>query len=128
MVLDREGYILYSEYYPEYKIRIIYARKAHYVAHHAYIYANEASISRHSTSHDKTTKMPKMKIVDASHESELSFKTFDASYVLTSKSGKVVAKIVGGKHKGSKTCVWVPKVLVTNMIGPNISWGPKPQA
>jgi hypothetical protein len=24
---------------------------------------------------------------------------------LTNKSGKVVAKFVGGKHKGSKTCV-----------------------
>jgi hypothetical protein len=41
-------------------------------------------------------------------------KLFDASYVLTNKSGKVVAKYVGGKHKGSKTCVWVPKVLVSN--------------
>jgi hypothetical protein len=35
--------------------------------------------------------------------------------VLTNKSGKVVAKYVGGKHKGSKTCVWVPKVLVSNV-------------
>jgi hypothetical protein len=36
-------------------------------------------------------------------------KTFDASFVLTNKSGKVVAKYVGGKHKSPKTCVWVPK-------------------
>jgi hypothetical protein len=45
--------------------------------------------------------------------------------VLTNKSGKVVAKYVGGKHKGSKTCVWVPKVLVSNAKGPKTIWIPK---
>jgi hypothetical protein len=54
----------------------------------------------------------------ASNEPNISFKTFDASYVLTNKSGKVVAKYVGAKHKGSETCVWVPKVLVSNVKGP----------
>jgi hypothetical protein len=58
----------------------------------------------------------------------LSFKTFDASYVLTNKSGKVVAKYVGAKHKGSKTCVWVPKVLVSNVKGPKTVWVPKNKA
>jgi hypothetical protein len=52
----------------------------------------------------------------------------DASYVLTNKSGKVVAKYVGGKHKGSKTCVWVPKVLVSNVKGPKTVWVPKNKA
>jgi hypothetical protein len=51
--------------------------------------------------------MPKKKIVDASNEQSILFKTFDASFVLTNKSGKVVAKYVGGKHKSPKTCVWV---------------------
>jgi hypothetical protein len=59
------------------------------------------------------------KIVNASNEHSMSFKTFDASFVLTNKSGKVVAKYVGGKHKSPKTCVWVPKVLVSNVKGPN---------
>jgi hypothetical protein len=59
--------------------------------------------------------LPKKKTPIASNEPNISFKTFDASYVLTNKSGKVVAKYVGGKHKGSKTCVWVPKVLVSNV-------------
>jgi hypothetical protein len=45
--------------------------------------------------------------------------------VLTNKSGKVVTKYVGGKHKGSKTCVWVPKVLVSNVKGPKTVWVPK---
>jgi hypothetical protein len=49
--------------------------------------------------------MPKKKIVYASNEHSISFKTFDASFVLTNKYGKVVAKYVGGNHKGPKTCV-----------------------
>jgi hypothetical protein len=35
------------------------------------------------------------------HQMIITFhKTFDASYMLTNKSGKVVAKYVGAKHKG----------------------------
>ena len=47
MVQDREGYILYPENYPEHKIKRIHARKPHSTAHHAYIYSNDASSSRH---------------------------------------------------------------------------------
>jgi hypothetical protein len=39
---------------------------------------------------------------------------------LLTNQAKVVAKYVGGKNKGSKTCVWVPKVLVSNVKGPKI--------
>jgi uncharacterized protein (UPF0332 family) len=124
MVQDREGYILYPENYPGHKIRKIHARKSHIVSHHAYMYSNEASSSRHSTQ----IKMPKKKFVNASNEHSISFKTFDASFMLTNKSGKVVAKYVGGKHKSPKTCVWVPKVLVSNVKGPKTVWVPKNKA
>jgi hypothetical protein len=70
----------------------------------------------------------KKKTLIVSNESNISFKTFYASYVLTNKSGKVVAKYIGGKHKGSKTCVWVPKVLVSNVKGPKTIWVPKNKA
>jgi hypothetical protein len=82
------------------------------------MYKNEASSSRHTT----RVKMPRKKIPAASNEHNVSFKTFDASYVLTNKSGKVVAKYVGGKHKSPKTCVWVPKVLVSNVKRPKTIW------
>jgi hypothetical protein len=82
------------------------------------MYKNEASSYRHSTH----VKMHKKKSPIASNEPNVSFKTFDAAYVLTNKLGKVVAKYVGGKHKGSKTCVWVPKVLVSNVKGPKTVW------
>jgi hypothetical protein len=124
MVQDREGYILYPKNYPEHKIRKIHARKTHIVSHHAYMYSNEASSSRHSTH----IKVPKKKFANASNEHSISFKTFDASYVLTNKSGEVVAKYVGGKHKSPKTCVWVPKVLVSNVKGPTTVWVPKNKA
>jgi hypothetical protein len=51
----RECYILYPANYPEHKIRRIHARKPHTVSHHAFMYKNEASSSRHSTH----VKMPK---------------------------------------------------------------------
>jgi hypothetical protein len=124
MVQDNEGYILYPVGYPEHKIRRIYSRKSHSVSHHAFMYKSEASSSRQSTH----VKLPKKKSPIASNEPNVSFKTFDASYVLTNKSGKVVAKYVGGKHKGLKTCVWVPKVLVSNVKGPKTVWVPKNKA
>jgi 3D (Asp-Asp-Asp) domain-containing protein len=124
MTQDNEGYILYPVVYPEHKIRRIHTRKSHSVSHHAFMYNNEASSSRQSTH----VKMPKKKTPTASNEPNVSFKTFDASYVLTNKSDKVVAKYVGGKHKGSKTCVWVPKVLVSNVKGPKTVWVPKNKA
>jgi hypothetical protein len=124
MAQDNEGYILYPTGYPEHKIRRIHSRKSHSGSHHAFMYKNETSSSRHSTH----VKMPKKKSPVASNEPNVSFKTFDASYVLTNKSGKVVAKYVGGKHKGSKTCVCVPKVLVSNVKGPKTVWVPKNKA
>jgi hypothetical protein len=124
MVQDNEGYILYPINNPEHKIRRIHARKPHNISHYAFMYRNEASSSRHSTH----VKMPRKKTPAASNEPNISFKTFDVSYVLTNKSGKVVAKYVGGKHKGSKTCVWVLKVLVSNSKGPKTIWVPKNKA
>jgi hypothetical protein len=116
MVQDNEGYILYPAGYPEHKIRRIHSRNSHSGSNHAFMYKSEASSSRQSTH----VKLPKKKTPIASTEPIISFKTFDASYVLTNQSGKIVAKYVGGKHKGSKTCVWVPKVLVSNVKGPKL--------
>jgi hypothetical protein len=67
-------------------------------------------------------------IANASNKHSISFKTFDATFVLTNKSSKVVAKYVRGKHKSPKTRVWVPKVLVSNVKGPKTVWVPKNKA
>jgi hypothetical protein len=121
MPQDNEGYILYPVGYPKSKIRRIHTRKSHSGPNHAFMYKGETSSSRQPTH----AKLPKKKTPSASNDHDISFKTFDASYVLTNKFGKVVAKYVGGKHKGSKTCVWVPKVLVSNAKGPKTIWVPK---
>jgi hypothetical protein len=123
-ILFLTNWVLHSANYLKHKIRRIHARKPHTVSHHAFMYKNEASSSRQSTH----IKLPKRKTPAASNEHNISFKTFDASYVLTNKSCKIVAKYVGGKHKSSKTCVWVSKVLVSNVKGPKTVWVPKNKA
>ena len=107
MVQDNEGYILYPANYPEHKIRRIHARKPHIVSHHAFMYKNETYSSRHSTH----VKMPKKKSPIASNEPNVSFKTFDASYVLTNKSGKIVAKYVGADTRGQRLVFGYPRCL-----------------
>jgi hypothetical protein len=107
MPQDNEGYILYPAGYPESKIRRIHSRKSHSGPNHAFMYKGETSSSRQSTH----AKLPKRKTPIASNNHDISFKTFDASYVLTNKSGKIVAKYVGGKHKGSKLVFGYPKFL-----------------
>jgi hypothetical protein len=56
------------------------------------------------------------------------FQACNTSFVLSYKNAKVVARKLGSKCKGDKTCIWVPKVIVTNLVGPNKSWVPKTQA
>ena len=57
------------------------------------------------------------------------FYDFDASYVLMrNMHGRVFAKYVGPCNKRPKACVWVPKVLVTNVKGPKQIWVPKNKA
>jgi hypothetical protein len=56
------------------------------------------------------------------------YHTCNTSFVLLCKNAKVVARKLGSKCKGDKTCIWVPKTVVTNLVGPNKSWVPKTQA
>jgi hypothetical protein len=52
----------------------------------------------------------------------------NASFAICRKDKKVIARKLGVKCKGDKTCIWVPKTIVTNLVGPNTSWVPKTQA
>jgi hypothetical protein len=56
------------------------------------------------------------------------YHAWNTSFVLSRKNTKVVARKLGSKCKGDKTCIWVPKVILTNLVGPNKSWVPKTQA
>jgi hypothetical protein len=98
MPQDNEGYILYPAGYPESKIRIIHSRKSHFGPNHAFMYKGETSSSRQSTH----AKLPKKKTPSASNDHNISFKTFDASYVLTNKSGKLSCQVCWGQTQGIK--------------------------
>src|SRR5688572_12664389 len=52
----------------------------------------------------------------------------NASFAICRKDKKVIARKLGAKCKGDKTCIWVPKTIVTNLVEPNMSWVPKTQA
>jgi hypothetical protein len=56
------------------------------------------------------------------------YQTCNTSFVLSCKNAEVVARKLESKCKGDKTCIWVAKVIVTNLVGPNKSWVPKTQA
>jgi hypothetical protein len=49
LVQDNEGNILYPANYPKHKIMRIHAKKPRTISHHAFMYKNEASSSRHTT-------------------------------------------------------------------------------
>jgi hypothetical protein len=56
------------------------------------------------------------------------YHALNASFAICRKDRKIVARKLGAKCKGDKTCIWVPKAICTNLVGPNISWVPKTQA
>jgi hypothetical protein len=62
------------------------------------------------------------------NESSTIYHVCNASFAICRKDRKVVARKLGAKCKGDKTCIWVPKDVVTNLVGPNKSWVPKTQA
>jgi hypothetical protein len=67
--------------------------------------------------------------VNVSYISHMFYHEFDASYVLMSnKFGRIVTLYVVLHHKRSKTCMWVPKYLVTNIKGPKQIWVRKNKA
>jgi cell division protein FtsL len=77
-------------------------------ASHAHVSYAKASHVRHNDSHAKIAHVLKIKIKNASNGPYMSYHTFDASYVLTHKFGKVVAKFVGPRHKNAQSYVWGP--------------------
>ena len=83
----------------------------------------DAKIVASSSKQDKFKNSSKPQTQEpASHVS------FYADFVLTrNHRDKVVAKFVGHRTFNTKvkSCVWVPKVLVTNVVGPKYCWVPK---
>jgi hypothetical protein len=76
--------------------------------------------------------MPRRNVVHVSrkiiNEPSTIYHACNASFAICRKDRKVIARKLGAKCKGDKTCIWIPKDIVTNLVGPNKSWVPKTQA
>jgi hypothetical protein len=103
---------------------------------HDVVFDSHAMFASSSSSHVHGKSRPKRHVPhvvshaprNASNDPTILYRTYDASYVLICKNDKVVARNVGPKCKGGKTCIWVPKYYVTNLVGSDKSWVPKSQA
>jgi hypothetical protein len=84
-------------------------------------YAHDRNRSR---CHHNVSNAPRK----ASSGPTMIYQTCDVPFVLLCKNDKVVARSLGPKCKRDKTCIWVPKTVVTNLVGPNKSSIPKTQA
>jgi hypothetical protein len=94
-----------------------------------FIMFTKANVQQEKKQSIKTTNNVSYSYANAFDVSHMSYHDFDASYVLMkNKIGKIIALHVGPHHKRSKTCVWVPKCLVTNLRGTNQTWVPKRKA
>jgi hypothetical protein len=96
--------------------------------HAAYCDSHAMFASRSTFVHGRRRPRRNHVVPHMCNESTTVFHACNTSFVLTSKNEKVVARKLGSKCKGDKTCIWVPKTIVTNLVGPNKSWVPKTQA
>ena len=116
-----------------------YSRNAHYDRSCNAYDSNAMFASSSSIMHDRNLArknvihhMPRRNVVHASrkvsNEPSTIYHACNASFEICRKNKKVIARKLGAKCKGDKTCIWVPKIIVTNLVGPNKSWVPKSQA
>jgi hypothetical protein len=94
-----------------------------------FIKFTKANVQQEKKQSTKITNNVSHSYANASQVSHMSYHNFDASYVLMrNKIGKIIALHIGPHNKRPKTCVWVPKVLVSNVKGPKQVWVPKNMA
>jgi hypothetical protein len=124
------------------------SHSSHDQKNHAYLYAHVKKVSHHNRSYDHVAlpvyhnshamvassstyvhgrSRPRTNYVPIHAPRKLYngpttvYHTCNTSFVLSCKNTKVVARKLGSKCKGDKSCIWVPKVIVTNLVGPNNS-------
>jgi hypothetical protein len=111
-----------------------------YDAFDSYVYDSHAMFaSSSSIMHDRnlarrnvSNHMPRRNVVHVPrkiiNESSIIYHACNASFAICRKDRKVIARKLGAKCKGDKTCIWVPKDICANLVGPNMSWVTKTQA
>jgi hypothetical protein len=98
----------------------------------SYVMPASSSSIVHDMPRKNVIHMPRRNVVHvprkASNEPSTIHHACNASFAICRNEKKVVARKLGAKCKGDKTCIWVTKAIVTNLVGPNKSWVPKTQA
>ena len=90
-------------------------------------YVHDRNVGRRNVVHN----LPRRNVVNVPrkvNEPSTIYHALNASFAICRKDRKIVARKLGAKCKGDKTCIWVPKDICTNLVGPNKSWVPKSQA
>jgi hypothetical protein len=90
-------------------------------------YVHDRNVGKRNVVHN----MPRRNVVNVPrkvNEPSTIYHACNASFAIYRKNKKVIARKLGARCKGDKTCIWVPKTIVTNLVGPNKSWVPKTQA
>ena len=116
-----------------------FSRNSHYNRSYNAFDSHAMIASSSSIMHDRNVArnnvvhhMPRRNIVHVPrkvmNEPSTIYYACNASFAICRKDKKVIARKLGAKCKGDKTCIWVPKTIVTNLVGPNMSWVPKTQA
>jgi hypothetical protein len=94
-----------------------------------FIKFSKANVQQEKKQNTKITNNGSHSYANASHVSHISYHNFKASYVLMrNKIDKIIALHIGPHHKRHKTCVWVAKVLISNVKGSKQVWVPKNKA
>jgi hypothetical protein len=121
-------------YYDRSHSRNIHHRSCNDVDSHTYdsnaMFASSSSM--HHRNLVRKNAMPRRNIAHVPrkvvNEPSIIYHALNASFSICRKDKKVVARKLGAKCKGDKTCIWVPKAICTNLVGLNMSWVPKTQA
>jgi hypothetical protein len=108
--------------------RTHYNRSYDHVAYNSHAMFASSSTFVHDRRRPRRNKVVSHMPRKICNEPTIVFHACNTSFVLSYKNAKVVARKLGSKCKGDKTCIWVPKVTVTNLVGPNKSWVHKTQA
>jgi hypothetical protein len=108
-----------------------FSRNAHYIRSYD-VFDSHAMFASSSTFVHGRSRPRKGNVVHhvprkMCNESTIIYHVCNTSFALLCKKEKVVARKLGSKCKGDKTCIWVPKAIATNLVGPNKSWVPKTQ-
>src|SRR5688572_12959328 len=103
-----------------------------YRSYNAYDDFNSHAMFASSSSFMHGRNVPRKNVIQAPrkvvNEPSTIYCALNASFAICIKDKKIVARKIGAKCKGDKTCIWVPKDICANLVGPNMSWVPKTQA